>query len=122
MSTGSRRARRIMQQIGLAIGLYHDLALAADRCGSIFGHTASTMSPVPGRLRRVLAEGAGLGFSASQLARTQVDGYRLFAESIRRIVNTAERESITRCDFSPFLIRKGNDDTSVCPRLCGYMI
>jgi 4-alpha-glucanotransferase len=72
---------------GMSIGLYHDLALATDRCGSdLWAH------------RRFFVAGCGVGsppddfsptgqdwsFPPPDVRRHRADGYRLYTESIRK--------------------------------------
>ncbi|HPT25418.1 MAG TPA: 4-alpha-glucanotransferase [Bryobacteraceae bacterium] len=79
--------QRTAQDAGMPIGLYHDLALATDRCGAdLWGY------------RRFYAEGARVGSPPDDFAPEgqdwafppalpdahRADCYRLFAESIRR--------------------------------------
>jgi 4-alpha-glucanotransferase len=72
---------------GMSIGLYHDLALATDRCGSdLWAHRSFYVDGC-----RVGAppddfnpKGQDWAFPPPNSARHHEDGYRLFAESIRR--------------------------------------
>ncbi|HTA47262.1 MAG TPA: 4-alpha-glucanotransferase [Bryobacteraceae bacterium] len=81
------RAHQCAKEAGMKIGLYHDLALATDRCGSdLWGH------------RKFYVEGCGVGSPPDDFSPTgqdwsfpppnsrqhRADGYRLFAESIRK--------------------------------------
>ncbi|HSW51305.1 MAG TPA: 4-alpha-glucanotransferase, partial [Bryobacteraceae bacterium] len=71
---------------GLSIGLYHDLALATDSCGSdlwgrrdFFVEGCRVGSPPDG----FSPQGQDWGFPPPNAHRHREDGYRLFAESIR---------------------------------------
>ncbi len=81
------RVQRTARDAGMPLGLYHDLALATDRCGAdLWGY------------RRFYAKGARVGSPPDDFAPEgqdwafppplpdvhRADGYRLFAESIRR--------------------------------------
>ncbi len=72
---------------GMSIGLYHDLALATDRCGSdlwawrpFFITGCRVGSPPDG----FSPNGQDWSFPPPNTVRHRVDGYRLFAESIRK--------------------------------------
>lgn len=68
------------------IGLYHDLALATDRCGAdlwayrpLYVDGCRVGSPP----RRLLARGPGLGVSPPNARKLRNDGYQFFIDSIR---------------------------------------
>ncbi len=72
---------------GMSIGLYHDLALATDRCGSdlwgwrpFFITGCRVGSPPDG----FSPNGQDWSFPPPNTARHRAEGYRLFAESIRK--------------------------------------
>ena len=72
---------------GMSIGLYHDLALATDRCGSdlwawrpFFITGCRVGSPPDG----FSPNGQDWSFPPPNTVRHRADGYRLFAESIRK--------------------------------------
>lgn len=80
-------AQRHALERGLGIGLYHDLALATDRYGSdLWGHREFYISgcrvgaPPDG----FSPKGQDWGFPPPNSERHDSDGYRLFAESIRK--------------------------------------
>ncbi len=81
------RAQQCAKDAGMSIGLYHDLALATDRCGSdLWAH------------RKFYVAGCGVGSPPDDFSPTgqdwsfpppdswqhRVDGYRLYTESIRK--------------------------------------
>lgn len=72
---------------GMSIGLYHDLALATDRCGSdLWGHrpffiTGCRVGSPPDGFS---PNGQDWSFPPPNTARHRADGYRLYAESIRK--------------------------------------
>jgi len=73
--------------MGMSIGLYHDLALATDRCGSDLWAYRDFF--IPGA--RVGAppddfspDGQDWSFPPANVERHRKDGYRLYAESIRK--------------------------------------
>lgn len=81
------RVQRLARRAGMTVGLYHDLALAADRCGAdLWAH------------RRFFVEGCRVGsppddfalegqdwsFPPPNAEAHRKDGYRLFAETVRR--------------------------------------
>jgi len=71
---------------GLSMGLYHDLALAADRCGSdLWGHREFFVSGchVGSPPDDFSPQGQDWGFPPPNVERHREDGYRLFVESIR---------------------------------------
>jgi len=79
-------AQRYATEKGLTIGLYHDLALATDSCGSdLWAHRpffvtgCQVGSPPDG----FSPKGQDWGFPPPNAERHREDGYRLFAESIR---------------------------------------
>src|SRR6185437_5069437 len=74
-------------EAGMSIGLYHDLALATDRCGSdlwawrpFFITGCRVGSPPDG----FSPNGQDWSFPPPNTVRHRADGYRLFAESIRK--------------------------------------
>ncbi len=72
---------------GLSIGLYHDLALATDRCGSdVWAHRPyfATRCRVGAPPDDFAPRGQDWGFPPPNAQRHREDGYRLFAESIRQ--------------------------------------
>jgi 4-alpha-glucanotransferase len=81
-----RAAQRHAIEQGLSIGLYHDLALATDSCGSdLWGHrsfyvTGCRVGSPPDDFS---PQGQDWGFPPPNAERHREDGYRLFAESIR---------------------------------------
>ncbi len=72
---------------GLQIGLYHDLALATDRCGSdLWAHgpfyvTGCRVGAPPDEFS---PKGQDWAFPPPNSLQHKLDGYRLFAESIRK--------------------------------------
>ncbi len=79
--------QQLARQLGMTIGLYHDLALATDRCGSDLWAWREFF--VPGA--RVGAppddfspDGQDWSFPPPNVDRHREDGYRLYAESIRK--------------------------------------
>ncbi len=81
------RAQQRARRVGMRIGLYHDLALATDRCGSdLWAH------------RKFYVAGCGVGSPPDDFSPTgqdwsfpppnsrqhRADGYRLYTESIRK--------------------------------------
>ena len=72
---------------GMTIGLYHDLALATDRCGSdLWAHrpffiTGCRVGSPPDGFS---PNGQDWSFPPPNTVRHRADGYRLFAESIRK--------------------------------------
>jgi 4-alpha-glucanotransferase len=82
-----RDVQHYAKQQGLPIGLYHDLALATDRCGSdLWAHRPFYVdgcrvgSPPDG----FSPKGQDWAFPPPNGPRHKEDGYRLFAESIRK--------------------------------------
>jgi 4-alpha-glucanotransferase len=83
LTAAQERAR----QTGLAIGLYHDLALATDRFGSdLWGHRDFFVAGcrVGSPPDDFSPKGQDWAFPPPNTARHREDGYRLFAESIRK--------------------------------------
>jgi 4-alpha-glucanotransferase len=82
-----RRAQQSARDRGLAIGLYHDLALATDSLGSdLWAHrpfyvTGCRVGSPPDDFS---PRGQDWGFPPPSSERHREDGYRLFAESIRK--------------------------------------
>ncbi len=82
-----RDVQSYARQQGLPIGLYHDLALATDRCGSdLWAHRPFYVngcrvgSPPDG----FAPNGQDWAFPPPNILRHKQDGYRLFVESIRK--------------------------------------
>ncbi len=82
-----RRAQQRARDRGLALGLYHDLALATDSLGSdlwahrrFYVHGCRVGSPPDD----FSPKGQDWGFPPPASERHREDGYRLFAESIRK--------------------------------------
>jgi len=82
-----REIQKYARQKGLPIGLYHDLALATDRCGSdLWAHRPFYVngcrvgSPPDG----FAPNGQDWAFPPPNVVRHKQDGYRLFVESIRK--------------------------------------
>jgi 4-alpha-glucanotransferase len=81
------RAQQHARDRGLAIGLYHDLALATDRFGSdLWAHRDFFVSGcrVGAPPDSFSPKGQDWAFPPPDSARHYQDGYRLFAESIRK--------------------------------------
>ncbi|HXG32517.1 MAG TPA: 4-alpha-glucanotransferase [Bryobacteraceae bacterium] len=81
------RAQEHARQKGMRIGLYHDLALATDRCGSdLWAHRRffATGCRVGAPPDDFSPGGQDWGFPPPNARRHRQDGYRLFIESIRR--------------------------------------
>ncbi len=81
------RVQQAAQDAGMLIGLYHDLALATDRCGAdlwgyrnFYAKGARVGSPPDD----FAPEGQDWAFPPALPDAHRADGYRLFAESIRR--------------------------------------
>jgi 4-alpha-glucanotransferase len=75
------------KQIGMAIGLYHDLALATDRCGSdLWAHRNFYVAGcrVGSPPDDFSPSGQDWAFPPPNSLAHKLDGYRLFAESIRK--------------------------------------
>lgn len=82
-----RRAQQYARDRRLAIGLYHDLALATDRFGSdLWAHRPFFVDGcrVGSPPDDFSPKGQDWGFPPPNSERHRHDGYRLFAESIRR--------------------------------------
>ena len=80
-------AQEEAQHAGMDLGLYHDLALATDKCGadlwayrSFYASGCRVGSPPDG----FAPEGQDWAFPPPNSAALREDGYRLFIESIRR--------------------------------------
>lgn len=80
-------AQREAQAAGMELGLYHDLALATDKCGAdlwayrqFYATGCRVGSPPDG----FAPEGQDWAFPPPNSAALREDGYRLFIESIRR--------------------------------------
>lgn len=81
------QAHAYARKRGLSIGLYHDLALATDRCGAdLWAHREFYVSGcrVGAPPDDFAPKGQDWGFPPPNAWRHRRDGYRLFAESIRR--------------------------------------
>jgi 4-alpha-glucanotransferase len=81
------RAQAHALRKGMRIGLYHDLALATDRCGSdLWAHRPffATGCRVGAPPDDFSPGGQDWGFPPPNARRHRRDGYRLFIESIRR--------------------------------------
>jgi 4-alpha-glucanotransferase len=81
------RAQEHARRKGMRIGLYHDLALATDRCGSdLWAHRPffATGCRVGAPPDDFSPGGQDWGFPPPNARRHRQDGYRLFIESIRR--------------------------------------
>ncbi len=82
-----RRVQQHARDRGLRIGLYHDMALATDRFGSdLWAHRAfyGTGCRVGSPPDDFSPAGQDWGFPPPASERHREDGYRLFAESIRK--------------------------------------
>lgn len=80
-------AQKHAKECGLAIGLYHDLALATDRCGSdLWAHGPFYVSGcrVGSPPDAFAPDGQDWAFPPPNSLRHYTDGYRMFAESIRK--------------------------------------
>lgn len=108
------RAQQYAEKAGMSVGLYHDLALATDRCGSdLWAH------------RKFYVNGCGVGSPPDDFSPTgqdwsfpppdshqhRADGYRLYTESIRK---TLRRGGALRIDhvmrlFRLYWIPSGHD-------------
>ena len=82
-------AQRHAKSAGMSIGLYHDLAVATDSCGSdlwahrdFYVHGARVGAPPDG----FSPDGQDWGFPPPNKETHRATGYRLFRESIRKIV------------------------------------
>ncbi len=110
-------AQQYTRDRGLSIGLYHDLALATDRCGSdlwayrpYYVNGCRVGSPPDDFSPR----GQDWSFPPPNTAQHRADGYRLFAESIRK---TCRHGGALRIDhvmrfFRLYWIPDGADATS----------
>jgi 4-alpha-glucanotransferase len=82
-----RAAQQRARAHGLSLGLYHDLALATDRFGSdLWGHREFYVAGcrVGSPPDDFSPKGQDWAFPPPNAARHREDGYRLFAESIRK--------------------------------------
>ncbi|MCU1262364.1 MAG: 4-alpha-glucanotransferase [Bryobacterales bacterium] len=80
-------AQEHARRCGMAIGLYHDLALATDRCGSdLWAHRPFYVSGcrVGSPPDDFSPQGQDWAFPPPNKYRHRADGYRLFADSIRK--------------------------------------
>jgi 4-alpha-glucanotransferase len=80
-------AQQRARERGLSLGLYHDLALATDRFGSdLWGHREFYVAGcrVGSPPDDFSPKGQDWAFPPPNAARHREDGYRLFAESIRK--------------------------------------
>jgi 4-alpha-glucanotransferase len=101
---------------GLAIGLYHDLALATDRCGSdLWAHGRFYVAGcrVGAPPDDFSPKGQDWAFPPPNSLQHKLDGYRLFAESIRK---NCKHGGALRIDhvmrfFRLFWIPEGKDAT-----------
>lgn len=78
------------QQTGMSIGLYHDLAVATDRCGSdlwAYGQFYVNGCRVGAPPDDFSPNGQDWAFPPPHPAAHEDDGYRLYRESIRKIVS-----------------------------------
>jgi len=100
----------------MSIGLYHDLALATDRCGSdLWAHRASFVAGcrVGAPPDDFSPAGQDWSFPPPDSRHHREDGYRLFAESIRK---TLRHGGALRIDhvmrlFRLYWIPAGHDAT-----------
>ncbi len=107
-------AQRYAVEKGMPIGLYHDLALATDSCGSdLWGHRSFFLSGcrVGSPPDDFSPKGQDWGFPPPNAERHREDGYRLFAESIR---HNARHGGALRIDhvmrfFRLFTISEGTE-------------
>ncbi len=81
------QVQRLARRLGMPVGLYHDLALATDRCGAdlwayrrFFVEGCRVGSPPDD----FALEGQDWSFPPPNAASHREDGYRLFAETLRR--------------------------------------
>jgi len=82
-----RRVQDAARDAGMEIGLYHDLALATDRCGAdLWGYRGyyAKGARVGSPPDDFAPEGQDWSFPPALPDAHRADGYRLFAESIRR--------------------------------------
>lgn len=92
------QAQRAATEAGMPIGLYHDLALATDRCGSdLWGHRAFYVDGcrVGSPPDEFSPKGQDWSFPPPNVKRHREDGYRMFAAAIR---NTARHGGALRID------------------------
>jgi 4-alpha-glucanotransferase len=82
-------AQAYAREAGMSIGLYHDLAVATDSCGSdLWAHRAFYVAGcrVGAPPDDFSPEGQDWGFPPPKALACQSDGYHLFRESVRKIV------------------------------------
>jgi 4-alpha-glucanotransferase len=82
-----RKVQEHAHKAGMRIGLYHDLALATDRCGSdLWAHRRSYVAGcrVGSPPDDFSPTGQDWSFPPPNAAEHRLDGYRLFRESIRK--------------------------------------
>lgn len=82
-----QRVQARARELGMSIGLYHDLALATDRCGSdLWAHRPFYVAGcrVGSPPDDFSPSGQDWSFPPPNSARHREDGYRLFVESIRK--------------------------------------
>jgi 4-alpha-glucanotransferase len=104
------------REAGMSIGLYHDLALATDRCGSdLWAHRAFFVAGcrVGAPPDDFSPAGQDWSFPPPDSMRHREDGYRLYAESIRK---TLRHGGALRIDhvmrlFRLYWIPEGHDAT-----------
>jgi 4-alpha-glucanotransferase len=109
-------AQRHAREAGMSIGLYHDLALATDRCGSdLWAHRAAFVAGcrVGAPPDDFSPAGQDWSFPPPDSRRHREDGYRLYAESIRK---TLRHGGALRIDhvmrlFRLYWIPEGHDAT-----------
>ena len=80
-------AQKDAQEAALELGLYHDLALATDKCGAdlwAYRHFYASGCRVGSPPDGFAPEGQDWAFPPPNSAALREDGYRLFIESIRR--------------------------------------
>ena len=80
-------AQKDAQEAGMELGLYHDLALATDKCGAdlwAYGKFYASGCRVGSPPDGFAPEGQDWAFPPPNSAALREDGYRLFIESIRR--------------------------------------
>ncbi len=108
--------QRYAREAGMSIGLYHDLALATDRCGSdLWAHRSFFISGcrVGAPPDDFSPTGQDWSFPPPDSQRHYEDGYRLYAQSIR---NTVRHGGALRIDhvmrlFRLYWIPAGQDAT-----------
>jgi len=109
-------AQQSLRDSGMSIGLYHDLALATDRCGSdlwAFGEFYSSGCRVGAPPDDFSPKGQDWSFPPPNARRHREDGYRQFAAAIR---NNARHGGALRIDhvmrfFRLYWIPAGCDAT-----------